>query len=188
MDSSSPEIGFAFIYFDHKEARPNKTADYIAGLLRQLEQQRETLTSSVQNVYDELCPKGHRPDLHVLTRLLLESASLFKSRTYIVLDAIDELTETARRGLVESLRKLLVSSPSQVYLFITTRPHIRTDLFPSSLSNEIQMINVEAEQGPQIQDMKYYVDVKLSRAQIKDQERLFLSEGIITKAKGLYII
>src|SRR5436305_907620 len=85
MNLNTPEIGFAFIYFDHQEAQSQKSTHYIASLLRQLEQQKQTLTNSVQNIYKELSPKCRRPDLRTLSNLLSASANSFMSRTYIII-------------------------------------------------------------------------------------------------------
>src|SRR5436305_12433860 len=89
MNMNTPEIGFDFIYFDHQEAQSQKSTHYIASLLRQLEQQKQTLTNFVQNIYEELSPKCRRPDLRTLSNLLSASANSFKSRAYIILYAID---------------------------------------------------------------------------------------------------
>src|SRR5436305_7690386 len=102
MNLNTPEIGFAFIYFDHQEAQSQKSTHYIASLLRQLEQQKHTLINSVQNIYEELSPKCRRSDLRTLSNLLSASANSFKSRIYIILDALDECTENCREKLLNA--------------------------------------------------------------------------------------
>jgi hypothetical protein len=180
------DIGYAFIYFDHQEAQSQKPAHYIASLLRQLEQQKQSLTNSVQNIYDELSPKCRRPDLRTLGNLLSTSANSFKSRTYIVLDALDECTEDCREELFNVLRELLVLPDSQLYIFIATRPHISIDTLTSSLSDNVQTINVVAGEGPQNIDLESFINIKLSGKLIGNEEKSFISRGIIVKAQGLY--
>src|SRR5947207_15078260 len=108
INLNAREIGFAFIYFDHQESQSQTPEHYIANLLRQLEQQKQTLTNSVQNIYDELSPKCRRPDLRTLGNLLSTSATSFKSRIYIILDALDECPEDCREKLLDILHDLLV--------------------------------------------------------------------------------
>src|SRR5438270_3031132 len=87
--SSSTSTGVASIYFDHNDQQSQTPSMCIAGLLRQLEQQKENLTNSIQNAYVKFQPNGHWPDLRTLSGLLLDSASSFES-TYIILDGLEE--------------------------------------------------------------------------------------------------
>ena len=159
------------------------SSEYIASLLRQLEEQKQCACSSVQKVYETLSPLRQKPDLPMIKSLLLDSSKSFKSRTYVVLDAFDECTADGRGELIETIRMLLDQN-AEIYIFITSRPHSSLDILSASSTNTTRTIKVIGE-GPQTQDVKSYLDGKLARQRIEDDERLFIVEGILEKAKGL---
>jgi hypothetical protein len=107
------------------------------------------------------------------------------SRTYIILDAFDECVDNAKRELAETVDSLL-SRNERVYLFIASRPNGHLDAIELSLPNEAWTINVIAGEGSQSQDLKSYLDSKLAKQRMSDEEKLFISEGISRKAQGLY--
>lgn len=182
---SSPDIGLAFIYFNYKEAQSREPKEYVASLLRQLEQRKDTLNSSVENVYDILSPRCQKADMRTLRCLLLDSVKSFTSRTYILLDALDECDEHGRQELVETLWPLF-SPDHRVYLLIMTRPTVDMDFLLRRFPKKRQTFNIVAGEGPQSQDLKCYIDNKLSKKRIDDDERSFISQRIIQKAQGLY--
>jgi hypothetical protein len=185
LNSSVADIGLAFLYFDHKQAESRMSSEYIASLLRQLEEQKQCACSSVQKAYETLSPQRQKPDLPTLKSLLLDSSKSFKSRTYIVLDAFDECTADGRGELIETIR-MLRDQNAEIYLFITSRPHSSLDILSASSPNTTRTVKVIAGEGAQTQDVKSYLDGKLARQRIEDEERLFIVEGILEKAKGLY--
>jgi hypothetical protein len=185
LDLSCQDIGLAFIYLDHQAAQSLKPADYVSSLLRQLEQHKETLSPSIKEEYDKLSKRGFKPNLNTLTALLADSVKSFTSRTYIILDAFDECVDSGRRELVEILDSLL-SRNDRVYLFITSRPNSHLDAIESSSPNETRTINVVAGDGAQTRDLKRYLDSKLAKERMSDEERVFISQGILKKAQGLY--
>jgi hypothetical protein len=168
-----------------KKRNQQRSTDYIASLLRQLEQQKENLSSAIQNTYDKLHCKGHQPDLQTLRGLLADSVNSFRSRIYIILDALDECVDDNRKELLKTVHQLLALTDSRVHLFIATRPHITIETL-SSHSSEMQTIDVVTGQGLQTQDLKYFIEMKLSEECMDDNEKTFISEGVIDKAQGLY--
>jgi vacuolar-type H+-ATPase subunit E/Vma4 len=173
------------MYFNHKQAESRNAKEYIASLLRQLEQQKETLSTSVENAYETLSNTDAKPDLANLKTLLLDSINSFKSRTCIVLDALDECSEDTRQSVINTFQSL-ISTNHQVYLFIATRPNSSIDSLLLSFPNETQAIDIFSGQGPQSRDLKIYVDVKLSeKPNIKPEERAFISECVLERAQGL---
>jgi len=185
LDLSCDDVGLAFIYLDHQAAQSLKPADYISSLLHQLEQQKDMLSPFVQEAYDKLYRRGLKPDLQTLKGLLLDSVKSFTSRVYIILDAFDECVDNAKQELAETV-DLLLSRNERVYLFIASRPNSHLDAIELSLSNEARTINVIAGEGAQSQDLKSYLDSKLAKQRMSDEEKLFISEGISRKAQGLY--
>lgn len=180
-----PDYGLAYLYFDHQQAQTRKPSEYIASLLRQLEQQNGPITSSVQDAYNTLSVKRQRPDLQTLKGLLVDSSHSFKVRTFIVLDAFDEYTKDGRQEILESL-ELLLSKNEKLSLFITSRPKRQLEGFASSFSTQTRTINVVAGEGAQSGDMRAYINGKLAKERIEDDEKSLIFQGIAQKAQGLY--
>jgi len=116
-----------------------------------------------------------------MKNLLLDSSKSFKSRTDLVLDAFDECTEDGRGELIETIR-LLRDQNAGIYLFITSPGNI----LAASSPNTTPTVKVIAGGGAQTQDLKRYLEGKMARERIKDDERAFIDESIVEKAKGLY--
>jgi KAP family P-loop domain len=183
IEQDAPDVGFAFLYFNHKETGPRNPTDYIASMLRQLEQQKEALSENVEQSYDKLSNSFQKPDVN---SLLLGSSNSFKSRTYIILDALDECEPGMTRNVIETLQALIAINP-RVFLFIATRPNVHIDRLVSSLQpNQSRIIDIVTDEGSQCRDLKTYIDfVLLHKSEIKSEERTFISQNIVEKADGL---
>jgi hypothetical protein len=185
LELNSPDYGLAYLYFDHKQAQARKPSEYIASLLRQLEQPKETLTPSLREAFNTLSGRCQRPDLQTLKSLLVDSSQFFKARTFIVLDALDEGTENGAQEILESL-KLLLSKNEKISVFISSRPNRHLEYIVLSFSTQTRRINVVAGEGAQSVDVRAYINRKLAKEQMSDDEKLLISRGISEKAKGLY--
>jgi hypothetical protein len=161
-----------------------KPADYIASLVRQFEEQRAGLSTSIQNTYDKIPSKSQKPDLQALRNFLSESIQYFSSATYIILDAFDECNEEGRKVLVDAILSFLPSH-NRLHFFIATRPNSWTDFLASSCADHTQLIHVIVGKGAQSGDLKHFIDDKLSRELLREEERAFISQAIIDKAEGL---
>jgi hypothetical protein len=161
-----------------------KPADYIASLVRQFEEQKEGLSTSVQSTYDKLPSKSQKPDLQALKSFLSESIEYFTAVTYIILDAFDECNEDGRKALVDIVRSL-IPRHNRLRFFIATRPNSWMDFLTSRCSDEARLISIIAGKGAQTQDLKNFIDNKLSRELLCEEERALISQGVVDKAQGL---
>ena len=154
--------------------------------MRQFEEQRVGLSSSIQNTYDKIPSKSQKPDLQTLKSFLSDSVGYFSSAIYIILDAFDECNEDGRKAFVEAIRSFLPSH-DRLRFFIATRPNSWIDFLTSSCSDqaECQLIHVAAGKGAQTEDLKHFIDDKLSRELLHEEERAFISQGVLDKAEGL---
>ena len=189
LNSDSTEIGVAYLYFDHKQAQSRTTGDYIASLVRQLQQQAPTICSAVLEVFEKCLKKmdgskPRKPEFEDLKVLLVDSAVALHTRTYIVLDAFDECNEDVGKELVEIFRSL--ASIDGIYLLIASRPNSNLEALSPSLLSETRTINVIAGQGAQDVDLKSYLDHSLRKVAMTEKDRSLVAEGILSKAQGLY--
>ena len=179
----TPDIGLAYIYFDHQQAQTLKPADYIANLVRQFEEQKEGLTASIRSAYDQLPLKSQKPDFQALEAFLSNSIESFSSGIYIILDGFDECKEDSRKALIDSLC-LLIPRDNRFRFFLATRPNSIVETLTSSFVNLARSIEVTTKKVEQTRDLKQFIDAKLSREYLEDEERLFISDGVFGKAEG----
>jgi len=182
---TASKYGVAYIYFEHKQAQAQKAAEYIASLLRQLEQQKGSITPSVQSTYNAISARSQKADLKTLKDWLVDSSKSFSVRTFIVLDAFDECSPTEMQEVVETL-KLLMSRNDQLSIFISSRPNSHLDNLASSFPTEIRLIKILTGEGAQNYDLRAYLKGELTKARIEDDENLVIEQEILEKAKGLY--
>ena len=124
-------IGVAYLYCDYKNREQQTTMDLIAILLKQLIRKNISLPDSIHDLYKRHEERKTRPSLEEISQSLSSVIGSF-SRAFIVVDALDELSDndgTCFR-LLSELFRVRDSSPSRVGLFATSRyiPHI-TDRF-----------------------------------------------------------
>jgi hypothetical protein len=121
----------------------------------------------------------------LLKQLLLDSAESFGSKTHVVLDAFDECAEDGKMEFIEMISKLLHASEN-VYLLITSRPHSSLATVSALVPAATQTIPVIAGGISQTEDLKRYLEEKMAKEWVKDEERKFMVDGIAEKAAGLY--
>ena len=119
LNLCSPDIGLAYIYFDHQQAQSLKPADYIANLVRQLEEQKEGLSMSIQSTFNRLPSKSEKPSLQDLKTFLSDSLKSFNSRIYIILDGFDECEQDGRNFIIDSLSSFILED-RRLRFFIAT--------------------------------------------------------------------
>jgi hypothetical protein len=178
----TPDIGLAYIYFEHQQAQSLKPEDYIANLVRQFEEQKEGLSPFIQSVYGRLPSKFEKPDSQALKTFLSDSVKPFNSGIYIILDGFDECKEDGRKTLINSLCSFS-SGDNRFRFFIATRPNSDVETLASSIVDFAQ-IEVTTEKVEQTRDIKQFINGKLSEKKLKAGEGLILSKGIFGKAQG----
>jgi len=139
---------------------------------------------SIQTVYDKHASKSPKPDFHTLKSFLSESTAYFKSGVYILLDAFDECKEDGRRALIDAIRSF-ISRDNRLRFFIATRPNSSIDFLTSSFADQTRRTEIIAGKGAQTQDLEQFVNDRLSKEPLGDEEINFISQHIIEKADGL---
>ena len=135
-------------------------------------------------MYDKHASKSPKPDFHTLKSFLSESPAYFKSGPYIILDAFDECNEDGRKALIDAIRSF-ISRDDRLQFFIATWPNSSIDFLASSFADRIRRIEIIAGKGAQTQDLEQFVNDRLVKEPLGDEERNFIFKHIIEKADGL---
>jgi hypothetical protein len=105
------------IFCNHKEQTEQTHANLVASLLKQLVEERGTVSEHVKKLYQEHTRKNTRPTIqNFLDVLKLEIDNVYQT-VFIVVDALDEASEGTQTSLVSNLRSI---SPA-IRLLITSR-------------------------------------------------------------------
>lgn len=131
-------LGVIYLYCDYRMQQEQTLSTLIASLLKQSLQQQQVITTDVQEACQSHIRAGTRPKLHELMKMLQAAMESF-SRTYVIIDALDELSsqDQVRQNLLQELRNLQVAHG---YNLLITSRHI-TNLtleFPKPLCLEIR--------------------------------------------------
>jgi hypothetical protein len=151
---NNKDIGVACIYLNHKEVDQQTPLKLLAGLWRQLVFDGD-IGSIAENLYKEHQKKGTVPSLEEVFDVLSSSLKEF-SQVSIIVDALDEYSESPRKILLQHLAAM----GSNVNLMITSRPNISPESSPlpnletldiQAASEDIQAyINTQIELSPRL--------------------------------------
>ncbi|KAK8131917.1 hypothetical protein PG999_000090 [Apiospora kogelbergensis] len=131
-------VGIAYIYCNFQR-QAEQTVEYLLlNLIKQLAMSQHPLPSSVKDLYERHRTRNTRPLLEEISATLAAISTSF-SRTFIIVDALDECQDA---GMVQSrlVSELLsLQKRAGLNLFITSRyiPSI-TERFSSSLTVEVR--------------------------------------------------
>jgi len=151
--------------------------------LRQLAVRQPNLSDGIKDLHDRHLEKDTRPLVKEYSELLQSQSRLF-SKLYIVVDALDECSDSGRsKALLQELHKL---QPT-LRLLVTSRPHIwDTEV----VFKDIACLEICARSD----DIKRYIG-----ARIDEEDRLLphiknnpafrdtIINGITQKAKGMSV-
>lgn len=109
-------VGIACIYCSYEEQHEQTTTDFIAALLQQIIQRLAIVPDDVRNLYKTHTSTWTRPSVREFSNLL--QSNLHKlSKTFVILDGLDECLENNRESLIAEIQKL----PPSVHLLVTSR-------------------------------------------------------------------
>jgi hypothetical protein len=132
-DSST---GIAYLYCDFRRQHEQKWEDLLANLLKQLAQQQTSIPDGVEKLYNRYECQHRRPPPDEISTALHSVSSHF-SKTFILLDALDECQVTERMRLLSEICKF--RERGKLNIFATSRfiPEIQK-VFNESMSLEIR--------------------------------------------------
>jgi len=153
---ADPETGIAYLYCSYKSRAEQNLENLMSSLLRQLTQEQPVLDVDLANLYERHAQKNSRPSSYEISRVL-HSTTRSYSRTFVVIDALDECTnsDNTRDRLLTEIFGLQTKSPSKIYLFATSRfiPEV-TNKFKDCMELEIRAAD---------EDVERYIEGQISR-------------------------
>ncbi|OAP55828.1 hypothetical protein AYL99_09980 [Fonsecaea erecta] len=113
-------IAIAYVYCNFRRKHEQRALDLLENLLKQLIWRQDLVPQSVQRLYEEHCRKRTRPLIDTISKTL-QSIIPSYSRTFIVIDALDECQ--VKDGEQERFLAELLSLQTQtgINLFVTSR-------------------------------------------------------------------
>jgi hypothetical protein len=131
-------IGIAYLYCNFRRQDEQTAEGLLASLLKQLTQGLYPLPESVKSLYDSHNEKRTRPNFIELSSTLQSVAALY-SRTFIVVDALDECqaSDGCRTRLLTEIFALRNKSGANIFSTSRSIPEI-SEHFKNSLQLEIR--------------------------------------------------
>ncbi|KAJ7108042.1 ankyrin repeat-containing domain protein [Mycena crocata] len=173
----------ACIYLNHKETQIQTPTNLLASIWKQLMVDK-CISPVVHDLYRHHRAREMRPTLDEISNLLTSAIREY-SKTYLVLDALDEYPEDRRNILLRCLETL---GPT-VHVMITSRPHIST-LHPFQV-HDLQIVEIRATDN----DIRQYLDMhidqssRLSRhVQTRPELREEIRSTIIGNVDGMFLL
>ncbi|KAI9786673.1 MAG: hypothetical protein M1839_006224 [Geoglossum umbratile] len=159
-----PGSRVAYFYFDFSDKAKQNTFGCLKSIAYQLCEQSEELHEDIVALYDDYSrsPTGLTTEVLVDISALLLSSS---SKSYLVIDALDECSEQERDSFLTSLQEIKSAASGNYNIFITSRPE--ADI--QRKMDELHPVEVVIKQGLVDEDIRAHVraclvkDVKLSR-------------------------
>lgn len=126
-------ISLAYIYCIYKEKDEQTDVNLISSIVQQLLQRRGFVSDQVSLLYNHHVKRQTRPSLAEWSDLLNYEVRQH-SKTYIIIDALDECSEGTRDTLLDGIRQL-----PNTNLLVTSRPNLTIEHdFEGAASIEIR--------------------------------------------------
>ncbi|OBT50512.1 hypothetical protein VE04_09283 [Pseudogymnoascus sp. 24MN13] len=176
-------VGIAYIYCNYKRREAQTTIDLLATILKQLVQERPLYGEPVTSLHALHVDRRTRPSLNEICTALNSVLNNY-SKTYIIIDALDECTDSdgTRSELLAVLRNLQAKTDTR--LMVTSR-------FVSRIEQSFEgspMLEIRASEA----DVKRYVAGQLHRLPMcvqRDPELQTETQGgIVLAVDGMFLL
>jgi len=166
---NDPTISIAYIYYNFQ--RKFEINDLLMSILKQLVQ-GHSLPSSVESLYNRHKGRGTRPSFDEISKTLQSVATMY-SRTFIVVDALDEcqVSDGCRTRFLAEL--FILQNKCGTNIFATSR------FIPEIVEEFKQSILLEIRANDE--DVRKYVDVRISLGESHILRRPDMREKTITE-------
>jgi len=128
------ECSLAYVYIDFEEQQFQSAKNLVACLLQQLLSKAPGIPENINELYNQNAKGETTLKMQQLMELLLEEVQQ-NPKTFIIIDALDEATESTRNAFLNVLLKLT----PHVNLMITSRHSIESDLGSFKKSEELEI-------------------------------------------------
>lgn len=157
---NDPNIGIAYLYCKFQRQDEQKPAGLPASLLKKLVQEQTPMPASLKSLYERHKKKQTQASLEEISEALHSVAAHF-SRTFIIIDALDEClvsdgghsSDGGRRRFLSEIISLQIKTGANFFTTSRSIPEI-IEQFKGSISLEIRARN---------EDVHRYLDSHISR-------------------------
>jgi len=165
----------ACFYFDFAARKEQSSASVMGALLKQIVSGLEEIPGEIAEAYEDQKPVvgGRGPQLASIVKMLQNTASI--KRTFIFIDALDECAARDRVKILDSLNKILQSSPG-TRMFVTGRSYIEAEV-GKRLSGRVTAMSI----SPRRRDMVSYLHSRLDEDTTPDAMDSSLKADILKK-------
>ncbi|TFK60555.1 hypothetical protein BDN72DRAFT_779273 [Pluteus cervinus] len=178
-------VRVAYIYLCYQEAESQTPTNIISTLLKQLLLTYSCLPGFAITLYQQLTLDQGLPNLGLLVTTLINLCKDTSYRTFLVIDAFDEVKSSYQAELVEIIKQLVTS---KVQVFITSRPSSE-DL--GHLFNEPHTSKyfIRATTDDISWFLKQKLEAKKSLESILDEKfKTEVIQTIRSKSQGVYVL
>ncbi|KAF5697455.1 hypothetical protein FMUND_15405 [Fusarium mundagurra] len=116
-------IGIAYVYCSFQRQDKQKAEDVLASLLKQLAEGQSALPESVKSLHDKHKGKRTRLSLDEVSTALCSVVALY-SRTFVIIDALDEALFEDRDKFLAALSNLQQGGQAHLNILTTSRPEV----------------------------------------------------------------
>ncbi|KAK2868085.1 hypothetical protein FQN49_003171 [Arthroderma sp. PD_2] len=182
--SVSDHEALAFHYFDYQEQDRQTPSSVLSSILRQILAMIPSIPQCVADAYHKVNGSSFPIPLHELEKLILGVTHDIR-RTYIIIDALDECSESTHRKPVLSFLDQILKQNQTVRLFVTSRP------FPHDIKAIFQaqpQVLIQAHES----DLRQYLYREIDLAGIQDVvDHSFATkivDTLVSKAEGMFLL
>ncbi|UKZ51788.1 hypothetical protein TrVGV298_005552 [Trichoderma virens] len=175
-----PKIGIAYIYCNFRQQDEQTAEKLLTNLLKQLVQTQSSLPKDVKDLYDKHEKSRTRPSHSEITTAL-HSIVTANSKTFIVIDALDECQDLSRLRFLDEIFSLQVGTGANIFATSRINDSIRRR-FDGCATVEISATD---------RDVLAYLDGKMSlrrsaiiNGDIQDRIRT----GVLKAAGGMFLL
>ena len=177
------EENVAYIYCDYRDQRNHTLVNILGSLLHQFLVNVSHIPDAITTQLESIKQQGHRVeagDISEMLKVILPQLN----RSFICLDALDELEPYTRFALLKALHVDF----GTVRIFLTGRPHIQPDV-DRALDTKLDPMHIIADDG----DIRGYLtqkieeDMDINPNHMSEQLKEEILDTMTRKASGMYV-
>ena len=177
------EANVAYVYCDYRDQTSQTVVNILGSVLRHLLITTPYVPETIITILESIKKKNQRAetgDISKMLKLLLPQLD----RTFLCLDALDELEHRTRFTLLKALR----TEFGTARIFLTWRSYIEPEV-SGALQVQLEAIRIAADE----EDIRGFLiheieeDMSINPGDMNEQLREEILEAIISKAGGMYV-
>ncbi|UKZ77609.1 hypothetical protein TrVFT333_005333 [Trichoderma virens FT-333] len=175
-----PKIGIAYIYCNFRQQDEQTAEMLLTNLLKQLVQTQSSLPKDVKDLYDKHEKSRTRPS-HAEIMTALHSIVTGNSKTFIVIDALDECQDLSRLRFLDEIFNLQVGTGANIFATSRISDTIKGRFYG------YPTVEISATNG----DVLAYLDGQISLRRsgiINDDIHDRIRSGVLQAAGGMFLL